>query len=905
MTFEMGDTTTLSVHRCRFIDYTPSAITALAFPPLPLPSVKGKKKTTAGKQSFKFGLLAVGHANGNIDICEWMGAERDIQCSQAWVVRKTLPGPYPSKVDSLAFVIRHPEDLEEDAVPTLSDLRLFSSGGGRELLEWDLERSCIRRTISSQGGSIWSIAANPSSSSLALGCEDGTVRILSIANDTLTHSRRFDRVKCRMLSIAWGPPVPPKSKTKIKKDTNPEAESDDDDDDEWSDSWLVTGCSDSSLRKWDVTTGRMIDRMGTNKMRGERTLVWTVGVLGDGTIISGDSLGMVKFWDSRTCTQLHTFQAHGADVLCMAISPEGKAVYTASVDQKTVQFSLVKTSTNDKGSSSTRWTQSSARRMHSHDVRALTIWPPYTPLPHNYQRQFPIDIAPILASGGLDMSVVLTPAALPTNTIVKITNPLNTSTEATFEDAYHRKLAYVARGAVRVSRGARLVSCVREAGLTVWRIHNKPEDKCEGDDKNVDMSGAIPEPFAGGWDKVLEMEFLVHSNIIAHEISDDGQWLAISDMYETKLFNLRSDAEGQINLKRIKEFPSILQAHIPASSSRPPPLGGLAFHFTPDSSKLIMSTAVPSYILVIDLTSEKPRVLRRFDHHRIQDSIVHNRVLKGRALKGIQGKAKINGVHVNGDVDMDMADAESPREEEKQDTGDDDEDEEEDEITTPALVSVDRIAVSADGQWLATSDSRARTHIFNLDSISHHCTLPSFHRSAQALAFDPMHPSSLLLAFPDNTIQIYDVETRQFPSWGKELISSLPKRFTYAHDPILGVAFDPAPSSSHPEQTSTKARFILFWGATWLFKAALDTSLRVAGKKRRRDAMSGGGGAAAAAGGVDEERPWKDDKLILQYRPIACCDFLAKNELVVVERPLVDILATLPPAYFKHKYGAS
>ena len=163
-----------------------------------------------------------------------------------------------------------------------------------------------------------------------------------------------------------------------------------------------------------------------------------------------------------------------------------------------------------------------------------------------------------------------------------------------------------------------------------------------------------------------------------------------------------------------------------------------------------------------------------------------------------------------------------------------------------------------------------------------------------------MHPSTLLLAFPDNTIQIYDVETRQFPSWGKELISSLPKRFTHAHDPIIGVAFDPAPSS-HSE--STKTRFILFWGATWLYKAALDMSVRVTGKKRRRDAMNGT--AAPVAVGGDEERPWRDEKLIMQYRPIACCDFLAKDELVVVERPLVDILATLPPAYFKHKYGAS
>lgn len=106
---------------------------------------------------------------------------------------------------------------------------------------------------------------------LALGCEDGTVRLLSIADDTLKHHKRFDRVKCRILSVAWGPPIPKE---------NPSQDEEDDDDDEWVDTWLVTGCSDSSLRKWDASTGRMLDRMGTDKIRGERTLVWTVTTLG-------------------------------------------------------------------------------------------------------------------------------------------------------------------------------------------------------------------------------------------------------------------------------------------------------------------------------------------------------------------------------------------------------------------------------------------------------------------------------------------------------------------------------------------------------------------------------------------------------------------------------------------------
>ena len=108
---------------------------------------------------------------------------------------------------------------------------------------------------------------------LALGCEDGTVRLLSVADDTLTYHRRFDRVKSRILSIAWGPPIPNDHREAIDSDS-------DDDFDEWTDSWLVTGCSDSSLRRWDVLTGRTTDRMGTDKMRGERTLVWAVTVLG-------------------------------------------------------------------------------------------------------------------------------------------------------------------------------------------------------------------------------------------------------------------------------------------------------------------------------------------------------------------------------------------------------------------------------------------------------------------------------------------------------------------------------------------------------------------------------------------------------------------------------------------------
>lgn len=75
-----------------------------------------------------------------------------------------------------------------------------------------------------------------------------------------------------------------------------------------------------------------------------------------------------------------------------------------------------------------------------------------------------------------------------------------------------------------------------------------------------------------------------------------------------------------------------------------------------------------------------------------------------------------------------------------------------------------------------------------------------------------------------------------------------------------------------------------------------------ASKKRRRDSVKNGAAPAAADG---EDQNTNNFKLVTHYRPILHVEFLAPGELVVVERPLVDVLATLPPAYFKPKYGAS
>ena len=215
----------------------------------------------------------------------------------------------------------------------------------------------------------------------------------------------------------------------------------------------------------------------------------------------------------------------------------------------------------------------------------------------------------------------------------------------------------------------------------------------------------------------------------------------------------------------------------------------------------------------------------------------------------------------------------------------------------PLPVTITRMAVSPDGQWLATTDDHMRTHIFNLDSVLHHSSLPSFPQPAHALAFVPSSPSLLILGFANNSIEVYDVEARQFPAWSRALCAGLPKRFTHLHDAILGVTLAPTSAESTTDQGSENV-LALFWGATWLCKVQFDAPVGWGGfeKKRRRRRIEG----AERDRGVAH-----NFKLITQYRQILLAEFLAGGELVVVERPLMDVLAGLPPPYFKPKYGAS
>lgn len=134
------------------------------------------------------------------------------------------------------------------------------------------------------------------------------------------------------------------------------------------------------------------------------------------------------------------------------------------------------------------------------------------------------------------MSIALTPAlpaSMTSSSIApRVVNPLTTRVTTTFEDSYYRRVAYTA--SMCVSRRARLVASMHDTGVNIWRVLGIPDSDVivDGVDPSTD-----PETRTS-WEKVLEMELNVRTNLIASALSDDGRWLVVSDLYEAKLFEL-------------------------------------------------------------------------------------------------------------------------------------------------------------------------------------------------------------------------------------------------------------------------------------------------------------------------------------------------------------------------------
>lgn len=332
------NTSNMDIHRCRFIPYPPSTINSVAF----------SKSYIAKDQKTAPPRLAIGRANGDIEI--WNPLKG------SWLQETIIRGGLDRSIDGLVWTQDPNEEVQGKTL--IGKSRLFSIGYTTTVTEWDLENGRPLRQASGNHGDIWCIAAQPvvapstkeedgtsasqwQGQNLIAGCTDGALVLYSTKDDDLQLQKvlvRPSAKKAKIISVVF-------------QDRN----------------IVVAGCTDSIIRIFDIRNGSLVRSMSLGSgIKGgpKEIIVWSVKILKDGTIVSGDSTGELKIWDGKTYTLRQRIKSHKQDVLSLATSHDGTAIFSGGMDRRTVIYKPV-----SKGKS--RWAEVAHRRFHVHDVKTM------------------------------------------------------------------------------------------------------------------------------------------------------------------------------------------------------------------------------------------------------------------------------------------------------------------------------------------------------------------------------------------------------------------------------------------------------------------------------------------------------------------------------------------------------
>jgi WD40 repeat protein len=92
--------------------------------------------------------------------------------------------------------------------------------------------------------------------------------------------------------------------------------------------YALGGCSDKTLKLWDISTGKEI-----RTFKGHSDWVRSVAFSPDGKYaLSGSDDGSIKLWEVSTGKKVKTFNWHNTDVYSVAFSPDGKKIVSSGRD---------------------------------------------------------------------------------------------------------------------------------------------------------------------------------------------------------------------------------------------------------------------------------------------------------------------------------------------------------------------------------------------------------------------------------------------------------------------------------------------------------------------------------------------------------------------------------------------
>ncbi|XP_032830639.2 U3 small nucleolar RNA-associated protein 4 homolog [Petromyzon marinus] len=289
-----------SVHRVRLFDWVPSAARCLAY-------------------CAVTERIAVGRADGSIEI---------YNAADNFYLERAIPGGSGREPEALCWA---------------GAGRLFGAGLDGAILEYDLQRLRVRSRVDAFGGPVWCMAPDANGSRLAVGCEDGSVKIFTVNIEGIQFEKNLELQKGRVVSIAWHP----------------------------SGARLATGSLDN-IRVFDVNSGHCTQRVVVGRRSGsvvnQETVVWAVAFLTDGTVAGAESSGRLQLWEAEHGTLVRGFTLGQADILSLAVEQDETSMFVGTSDGRVAQLQLLESRVD-----AAAWVRTKTFKYHTHDVRALVL----------------------------------------------------------------------------------------------------------------------------------------------------------------------------------------------------------------------------------------------------------------------------------------------------------------------------------------------------------------------------------------------------------------------------------------------------------------------------------------------------------------------------------------------------
>lgn len=801
----------VEIHRLRFGDWTPSAIKSLA----------------CDKFSSRF---AIGRDDGDIEICN---------ASMKWITQARISGRTDFKLQSLIWATAEQESG-----------RLFGISLRGFIFEVDIPKLSIKNIRDSYGGAVWCFAACPRKPLLAVGCEDGSVRIFTYDCGALEYKSTLPTTGCRVLSIAYHPLQ----------------------------SKLYLGCADGTIRCIDEDTGYSLFRMTGDILKGIDTLIWSLIVLSDSTVASGDSRGHLQLWDGENGSLILTIHQHTAEVLSIITNCNETKIFASGVDSRVICIQKLTNQIVDQkdillnNSNSNHlkprpidstWVYSSSHRPHSHDINTLAMCN-INQLNYNSQdNSYQTTTESYLLSGGLDCKLCY----YLVNNFTKF-RPVSILPSPT-------------KGLILTSEDQSVLAMQHRHYLDIRKfnkkINNHKNKKIKNDCNSSNNDKVIDKCPVEGVSLDVRIQLKGDQHINCSALDDTGSILVASNNSGTKIWKLLHDNDT-IKVEEMKICGVDLNRLV---------FQRLAFSL---DSKLLAGYSIKGSLVLIDIATES---LRTVDHKREVIDYYRSTTRLGSFVGTSQSGGGLELV-------------------------------------------VSNIAFSADGRFIAVADAHHGIYIYDLDSLRLFWRVPDFTSFVTVLKFQPSLQSSILIVvLSSNAIILLDVEQCHIlpRPWSIQVNNSdgsnnnsnpsstglslyevgIPSYLLLHLNPLEGISFK-----------SPTDNILFLYGKGIIVYVNIQTDApkqlkiittannhdeTIQGKRYNEESgfweNSAAGNAVLNHNSTTRVNEQSNNNFTVLdiYRSIIHVGHISSKEMVVVENPWVHIMDALPDTLARKKYG--